>query len=169
MVLISGNFFEHFSLLACTQPPISTSSGLKTTQHINASKNTLRTCNPPRFNAFGVKLLPPHTNTLPRWLCNEFTCRCARGWTPDLAADVWRCVQGMKAWPLIQRDNGMRWDGELKGWKIDGRAPSEDMANKDTSPCFPAVISHTSGSVIWVKTESISDTQSTTQPWPYSD
>lgn len=32
--------------------------------------------------AFGLKLLLPHTNTLPRWLCNEFTCCCARSWTP---------------------------------------------------------------------------------------
>lgn len=29
--------------------------------------------------AFGFKL--PHTNALPRRLCNEFTCCCARSWT----------------------------------------------------------------------------------------
>lgn len=53
-----------------------------------------------------------------------------------------------------------------KAKNMDGRAPREDIANKNTLSCFPSVISNTSGVVIRVQTENITDTHNTTQLWP---
>lgn len=50
--------------------------------------------------------------------------------------------------------------------KMDGRGLREDVASRNTLRCFPRVIPDTNGMVIRVKTENITDTHNTTQPWP---
>lgn len=49
---------------------------------------------------------------------------------------------------------------------MDGRGLGEDVASRNTLRCFPRVIPDTSGMVIRVKTENITDTHNTTQHSP---